>query len=121
MILLAFIAFIALGLPDSLLGVGWPTIRVDFGVPLDALGLLLITGTAGYLVSSFNSGQLIARLGVGRLLAFSCALTGAALIGYTLVPAWWMMVTLGVFTGLGRRRHRRRPEYLRRSQLQPAV
>ena len=101
LILLAFIAFIALGLPDSLLGVGWPSMRAHFDVPLDALGMLLITGTAGYLVSSFNSGQLIARLGVGRLLAFSCALTGAALIGYTFVPAWWMMVALGVFTGLG--------------------
>ena len=101
LILLAFIAFIALGLPDSLLGVGWPTIRAHFGIPLDALGMLLITGTAGYLVSSFFSGQLIARLGVGRLLAFSCALTGSALIGNTLVPTWWMMVALGVFTGLG--------------------
>ena len=101
LILLAFIAFIALGLPDSLLGVGWPTIRADFGIPLDTLGMLLITGTAGYLVSSFFSGQLIARLGVGRLLAFSCALTGSALIGNTLVPTWWMMVALGVFTGLG--------------------
>jgi fucose permease len=101
LILLAFIAFIALGLPDSLLGVGWPTMRAHFEVPLDALGLLLITGTAGYLVSSFFSGQLIARLGVGRLLAFSCALTGSALIGNTLVPTWWMMVALGVFSGLG--------------------
>jgi len=38
---------------------------------------------------------------VGKLLAVSCALTGSALIGYTLVPSWWMMVSLGVFAGLG--------------------
>ena len=101
LILLAYVAFIALGLPDGLLGVGWPSIRGDFGIPLDALGMLLITGTSGYLISSFFSGQLIARLGVGRLLAFSCALTGAALIGNTLAPSWWMMVALGVFSGLG--------------------
>jgi fucose permease len=101
LILLAYIAFIALGLPDGLLGVGWPSMRADFGVPLDALGMLLVTGTSGYLVSSFFSGRLIARLGVGKLLAFSCALTGAALISYTLVPSWWMMVALGVFTGFG--------------------
>jgi fucose permease len=101
LILLAYIAFIALGLPDGLLGVGWPSMRVDFNVPLDALGMLLVTGTSGYLVSSFFSGKLIARLGVGKLLAFSCALTGAALISYTLVPSWWMMVALGVFTGFG--------------------
>jgi fucose permease len=101
LILLAYIAFIALGLPDGLLGVGWPSIRADFSIPLDALGMLMIVGTSGYLTSSFFSGQLIARLGVGKLLAVSCALTGVALIGNTLVPAWWMMVALGVFSGFG--------------------
>lgn len=99
--ILAFIAFIALGMPDGLLGVGWPSIRAGFSLPLDALGMLLITGTTGYLISSFFNGKLIARLGVGGLLAASCALTGLALLGYTLVPAWWMMVLLGVATGLG--------------------
>jgi fucose permease len=101
LILLAYIAFIALGLPDGLLGVGWPSIREGFKIPLDALGMLLITATSGYLISSFFSGQLIARLGVGKLLAFSCALTGSALIGNTMVPSWWMMVALGIFSGFG--------------------
>ena len=48
-----------------------------------------------------SSGRLIARLGVGRLLIASCALTGLALISYTLVPQWWMMVVLGIAAGLG--------------------
>lgn len=101
LILLAYIAFISLGLPDGLLGVAWPSIRADFGLPLDALGFLLVSATTGYLISSFLSGVLMARLGVGGLLAVSCALTGAGLIGYTLVPAWWMMVLLGTVAGLG--------------------
>lgn len=101
LIALAFIAFVALGLPDGLLGVGWPFIRADFGIPLDAIGLLLTAAVAGYMTSSFMSGTLLARLGVGRLLALSCFLTGTALIGYTLVPAWGMMVALGVLAGLG--------------------
>lgn len=101
LILLAFVAFIALGLPDGLLGVGWPSIRASFAIPLDAIGMLLATVVAGYMVSSFFSGLLLARLGVGRMLAASCLLTGVALIGYTLVPQWWMMVLLGVFAGLG--------------------
>ena len=63
--------------------------------------MLLITVTSGYLVSSFFTGQLIARLGVGRLLIASCALTGLALISYTLVQQWWMMVLLGIAAGLG--------------------
>ena len=101
LILLAFIAFIALGMPDGLNGVAWPSIRTSFSLPLDALGMLLFAGVAGYLVSSSSSGFMIARIGVGKVLAISCALTGAGLIGYTLVPAWWMMVVLGVVAGLG--------------------
>ncbi len=88
-------------MPDGLLGVAWPSIRTSFSIPLDAMGMLLITVTSGYLVSSFFSGRLISRLGVGRLLIGSCALTGLALICYTLVPQWWMMVALGIAAGLG--------------------
>jgi len=100
-ILLAYIAFISLGLPDGLMGVAWPSIRSDFSRPLDSLGLLLIASTAGYLTSSFLNGKLIARFGVGGVLAGSCALTGAGLLSYTLVPEWWMMVLLGAVAGLG--------------------
>lgn len=101
LILLVFLAFISLGLPDGLLGVAWPTIHTDFHISLDSLGMLLYACTAGYLTSSFFSGKVISRWGVGGVLAASCALTGLGLIGYTLVPAWWMMVALGVVAGLG--------------------
>jgi fucose permease len=101
LILLAYIAFISLGMPDGLVGVAWPSMRHDFSIPLDALGMLMFTGMLGYMTSSFLSGTLIARLGVGRLLAVSCAMTGSVLIGYTLVPSWWMMVLLGTVAGLG--------------------
>jgi fucose permease len=101
LILLAFIAFVALGLPDGLLGVGWPSIRAGFSLPLDAIGMFLTAVVAGYMTSSFLSGYLLARVGVGRMLAASCLLTGMALIGYTLVPQWWMMVGLGIVAGLG--------------------
>jgi fucose permease len=101
LVILAYAAFVALGMPDGLMGVAWPSIRVSFSVPLDAVGLLLSAGVIGYLTSSFSSGPIVARLGVGKVLAASCALTGAGLIGYTLVPTWWMMVLLGVVSGLG--------------------
>lgn len=100
-ILLAYVAFIALGMPDGLLGIAWPSMRVDFAIPLDSLGMLLFASVSGYMTSSFLSGTLIARMGVGKLLTISCALTGLALVGYTLVPSWWMMVLLGVMAGLG--------------------
>jgi fucose permease len=101
LVLLAYVAFVALGMPDGLLGVAWPSIRSSFSIPLDAVGMLLVAAVTGYMTSSFLSGPLIARLGVGRVLAGSCALTGIGLICYTLVPAWWMMVLLGVVAGLG--------------------
>ncbi len=101
LILLAFVAFIALGMPDGLLGVAWPSMRADFSIPLDSLGILLLASVAGYMTSSFLSGALLSRVGVGNLLAVSCALTGSALVGYTLVASWWMMVLLGVMAGLG--------------------
>jgi fucose permease len=101
LILLVFLAFISLGLPDGLLGVAWPSIRSSFSLPLDALGMLLFATTSGYLTSSFFNGKIISHMGVGGVLAASCAATGAGLIGYTLVPSWWMMVVLGVVAGLG--------------------
>jgi len=101
LILLVFLAFISLGLPDGLLGVAWPSIHTSFGIPLDSLGMLLFAGTAGYMTSSFFSGKIISRMGVGGVLAASCALTGLGLIGYTLAPIWGIMVALGVVAGLG--------------------
>lgn len=101
LVILAYVAFIALGMPDGLLGVAWPSIRSSFSILLDAIGMLLTAAMAGYMTSSFLSGPVVTRIGVGRVLAASCAMTGMALIGYTLVPEWWMMVLLGVVAGLG--------------------
>lgn len=77
-VLLAYVAFVALGLPDGLLGVGWPSIRADFSIPLDAIGLFLTAFVAGDMTSSFLSGFLLSRMSVGRMLAVSCFLTGTA-------------------------------------------
>lgn len=101
LILLAFIAFISLGLPDGLLGVAWPSLRNHFTLRLDALGILLFASTAGYMTSSFLSGRIISKIGIGGTLAASCFLTGMGLIGYTFAPFWWVMVLLGVVAGLG--------------------
>jgi fucose permease len=101
LIVLAYIAFISLGLPDGLFGVAWPSIRANFSIPLDSMGALLFAGMLGYTTSSFFSGRIMARLGIGGLLAASCCLTGSVLLGFTLAPAWWVMVALDVFGGLG--------------------
>ncbi|MFI7542779.1 MFS transporter [Actinoplanes sp. NPDC049599] len=100
-LLLAYLAFISLGLPDGLLGVGWPSIAGEFRVGTDAVGLLLFAGTAGYLVSSVAAGFSIARLGVGRLLAGSTALAGLALAGYAISPGFAFLVPCALIAGFG--------------------
>ena len=101
LILLVFMAFVALGMPDGLLGVAWPSIRTDFGQALDALTPFMFAATAGYLVSAFFSGKIISKMGVGWVLAASCGLTGLGLLCYSVISAMWMMVVLGVIGGLG--------------------
>lgn len=100
-LLIAYIAFIVLGLPDGLLGVGWPSIRSEFGVGHDAQGLLIAFSVAGYLIASSNSGRLINTLGMGRTLILSSLMRALGLLGYALAPAWGAMVSVGALTGLG--------------------
>jgi MFS family permease len=98
---LAFVAFVSLGLPDGLLGVGWASMRAEFGRPLSQLGLLLGAGTAGYLTSSFLAGQLVRAIGVGRVLVASSLLVTAALSGNSLAPAWGWLILFALVGGLG--------------------
>lgn len=97
----ASLGFVSLGLPEGLLGVAWPSIRASFGLPLDALGLLLATFACGYFASSAASGRLIGRFSIGSVLAVACALTGTCLLGYSLAPSWATMVALGLALGVG--------------------
>jgi fucose permease len=101
LLFLAYIAFVTLGLPASLIGVAWPTLRVELSLPLDALGLLFFTFTLGYLISSFIIARLISRFGIGSLLIFSCLLSAVAFIGYAIAPSWTFIVIMGVLGGFG--------------------
>ncbi|MBV1850060.1 MFS transporter [Catellatospora tritici] len=99
LLLLAYFAFISLGLPDGLLGVAWPSMSGDLEVSRETIGLLLIPSTCGYLVSSVAAGFLLARIGVGRLLAGSTALASLALLGYGLSPAFAVTMTAALAAG----------------------
>lgn len=101
LVLLAFLAFISLGLPDTLLGVAWPSITVAFQRPLSDLGFLLIASTIGYLSASFSGGTIVRRFGVGPLLVGSTILVTIALGGNALAFAWPMMLVCALIGGLG--------------------
>jgi fucose permease len=99
--IIAGLAFVVLGLPDGLLGVAWPSMRATFGVPLNAMGALLASFTAGFVVSSFAGGRSMHALGLGGLLAVSCGATGLSLLGYAASASWWAVVALALVGGLG--------------------
>ncbi|MFG1917278.1 MFS transporter [Micromonospora sp. NPDC048898] len=101
LLLLAYLAFVSLGLPDGLLGVAWPSTRSDFDVPTEAVGLVLTAGTVGYLTSSVLAGFTLARIGVGALLAGSTVLASLALTGYSLSPVLAVLVGCALLLGLG--------------------
>jgi fucose permease len=98
---LAFLAFVSLGLPDGVLGVAWPSLRRSFDRPIDQLGLILLAMAAGYLVSSFSAGAVLARLGVGRLLVASSLLVAASAVSWAATPWWPLVVAGGFVSGLG--------------------
>jgi fucose permease len=101
LLVLAYFAFVSLGLPDGLLGVGWPFMAGTFDVPTAAVGYLLVAATTGYLTSSVAAGFLLARVGVGWLLAASTAAASLALAGYSLAPGLWFLVPCALLGGFG--------------------
>lgn len=96
LILLVYVAFVAIALPDGLLGVAWPQMRLAVGVPLDALGWLVPFGVAASLLSSASTGFLIGRIGLGRLLAISTGLSATALVGYGAATSFWVVIAATV-------------------------
>jgi fucose permease len=97
--LLSLGTFAVLGLPDGMLGTAWPAMRHGFGVPVGALGLILLVNTIGSVVVSAFVGRLILRLGTAAVLAVagSCAALGG--IGYAVAPGLWLVLGIGPLMG----------------------
>ena len=91
--------FVAVGLPDGMLGTAWPAMRHSFGVPVGDLGLILLVNTIGSVAVSAFVGRLIHRLGVIALLAVAgcCAAVGA--VGYAVAPGFWLVLCIGPLVG----------------------
>jgi fucose permease len=101
LLLLVFVAFVSLGLPDAVQGVAWPVIRHDFGRSLGELSYLLMAGASGYFTSGAVGGVMMQRLGVGRVLGISTGLVTAGVITYALTPNLWVMIPAAFVIGIG--------------------
>ena len=96
-----YLAFISLGLPDSLLGSAWPSMYPLLGVPVSYAGILSMIISFGTIVSSLNSDRLTRALGAGRVTAISVGMTAAALFGFSVSTQFWMLCLWAVPYGLG--------------------
>ena len=96
-----YLAFISLGLPDSVLGSAWPTIYPEFNVPVSYAGIIYGIISACTIISSLQSDRLNRRFGTGRVTAFSVLTTAIALFGFSICPNYWMMMLWAIPYGFG--------------------
>ena len=78
-----YLAFISLGLPDSLLGAAWPSMYPELGAPVSYAGIISMIISLGTIVSSLQSDRLTRKLGTGKVTAISVAMTAVALLGFS--------------------------------------
>ena len=96
-----YLAFISLGLPDSVLGAAWPSMYGELGAALSWAGIVSMIISAGTIVSALSSERLTLRLGPGGVTAVSVLLTAVALLGFSLSGQFWQLCLWAVPYGLG--------------------
>lgn len=96
-----YLAFIGLGLPDSLFGTAWPAIYADFNLPISFGSFVTVIISCGTVISSLISSGLIKKFGTNVVSAASTLLTAAALLGFSVSPNIWCMCILAIPLGIG--------------------
>ncbi len=96
-----YVAFISLGLPDSLVGAGWPVMHENLGVPIAFAGIITMIIASGTILSSLASERVTRRFGVGLVTAVSVGMTAAALVGFSTSGSFWMLCLWAIPYGLG--------------------
>ncbi|MCT1905270.1 sugar MFS transporter [Oceanobacillus sojae] len=103
LLLIIYLAFISLGLPDSLLGAGWPVMQSDLNAPIEAGGILFMLIASGTIISSLVSGKLLKLFGTGKVTFVSVLMTAVALLGFYFAPSviWLIICTIPLGLGAG--------------------
>lgn len=101
MLFIVFCAFISIGFPDAVLGVAWPEMQLEFDRNLADISFILLFTTVGYFSSGALAGSILARIGVGKTLAFSTLLVAAGLTCYAIAPTFWALPFIAMSVGFG--------------------
>ena len=101
LLVVIYLSFIGLGLPDALLGAAWPTMYPQFDIPVSYMGFVSTTISIMTVISSLQCDRLIRKFGAGKLTAFSTAMTAAAMVGFSLSTEYWMLFVWAIPFGLG--------------------
>lgn len=101
LLIIIYIAFIGLGVPDSLIGSAWPAIHTEMSIPVESVSVLTLIISGCTVLSSMFSAGILNRLGTAKVTAFSTVMTAAALLGFSFAPSFWIMIPLAVVLGLG--------------------
>ena len=101
LLVIAYVGFVSLGLPDTLIGVAWPSVRGTFVLDQSAIAWIFAGAGCAYFLSSFFVGALLRSLGTGLLLAGSSGLVALSAFGYGLAPVWALFAACAVLHGLG--------------------
>ena len=101
LLIVIYIAFIGLGIPDSLFGTAWPAIYPELGLPVSAASCVTLLISGGTIVSSFFSARVLNRFGTAKVTAFSTALTAAALFGFSVSGSLFWLCLFAVPLGIG--------------------
>ncbi len=101
LLIIIYMAFISLGLPDAILGSAWPVIYQEIGVPVSYAGIIFMIISGGTIVSSFFSEKIINRLGTGLVTFISVLMTAAALFAISFGNHFLFFSAMAVPLGLG--------------------
>ena len=101
LLIIIYIAFIGLGIPDSLFGTAWSAIYSEFELPISFGSFVTIIISCGTVLSSVISSKIISRLGTNKVSAYSTLLTALALLGFSFAPNLWVMCFLAIILGIG--------------------
>ncbi|MDO5586529.1 MAG: MFS transporter [Clostridia bacterium] len=101
LLIIIYIAFIGLGIPDSLFGTAWPAIYSEFELPISFGSFVTIIISCGTVLSSVISSKIISRLGTNKVSAYSTLLTALALLGFSFAPNLWVMCFWAIILGIG--------------------